>query len=665
MDKSLVPRRVNEISSRRKITGNMSSIERTAEKAYSCALQYKRYKMKSRALEDIFPKASSLGKRFEHLLTSEAKPLERISATIQFLDDSELVPEPEEYKFGQAEVGELASSNHDLCVMRNSFVLNKDIQDVIIFILKTNRFLRQIHDLRLETPICTLPDMMVKVKHLDDYCGLGKTETNYNWMISLLPNRQLRLENKDACVRLHVVKEPTFVDEDVIAECCLVPGGHLICLTFTLNAKKEDKDKWLIITDNCWKWNSLVLNYMILHPFGSTDAVSSILRIAFVDDPEEIDESIDVTELFNCYYSKRHFFYVAVNRQFFGNVLIGQWGFLSEKRALFFRASGDETNYLMAIASNMAWFREWQSTIYSDFIEDDYLIIGKKNNESLIKRHMIRGFLEVTRIQNVGKNECGGLSVGRFVYDTDSHQLSSIDWRNQQACIESLRIIKKPETDGADYDFRFAGYNLQTNEETKLQIRVVTQECLSDWISVLGISTRRGYVFMEMLLRELEDKRNILTQNYATKGNPPFRAFQDLIDKLPRVEMLGRILSCFNSLHLDSLACTTMDALYEPLISLAAAQKISEKKVDNLVELCGEEKARFMELVHRHLRQQFSIEADTRHRPSQIEIWRTLVPLFTRINELEIENRNYLVEKVAQFFYNASYSYYKVYSKKR
>lgn len=554
----------------------------------------------------------------------------------------------------------------------------RKIENVIAYMANNtiDAMSKTIHKLKLENSIVTNYLTQIEARHLDKVCGTNEIETTNSWTLSLLPNRQIRLEDKDGCYRFYFINIPSF-EEKVSLEACLVPGGHLFRLTFAMTISDEIKDAWLVITDRRWVCNESVFSYMISHPYGLLESVRSKLRIAFLKDPKEANKARKTVECFDCYYSQRHFYYKAVNRQFSGEMLIGKWAVRGDRSALFFRpegASKNNTDFLMALASDVTWFRAWKAVIYADFKDSEnagWIIRG--NMKELIKGHqatpLISDFLSVRRLLKVSSlstnesEENDGFVVAKFVFDCTSRQLTSVNLESRKECFEAHRIIAKPEIEETDdeYDFRLFGCNLKTRDAVDIMIRVVIPENLPGWKSILPLPLSHVYVFLEVLLRELSEK-NATLGDIKSHAQPDdsFEEFHETFSLLPKFEMVEVLVSHFSPSRLEKFVFLTLDALYHPLISLSEAKEIVEKK-KQLSDVCQSESVHIMQLIHRHVHG-FNIgllhsETNKSKPQSKLNVWMKLMPHYLRISEIYLDKWKNLIKSVAKYFDEAPYGF--------
>lgn len=558
-------------------------------------------------------------------------------------------------KCEKTQVGDLSDSKVRYSIIPNDIVTVPP-DNVLAYIDAENDdpMIRMIHKLRQNTPIIRKPNVKVITRHLDKVCGMNEIETTNNWILSLLPNRQIRLEDNDNCFRLRLYKIPIFANEKVVAEGCLVPGGHYFRLTFEEHVSEETREAWLTITDRRQICNENVFNYMVTHPYGSLDSIRSKLCIAFVYDPELADETLKTTELYDCYYCQRRFYYKAVDKQFSGEMLIGKWGAREDIGAFFLLpegASREGTDYLMAVASDVAWYRAWKATIYADFKDSENADFVATSIKKLKIKPLISDYLAVCHFPHRFGDK---FIVAKFVFDFATRQLTTVNLESKKECFECHRIIAQPEGEEKDYDFRITGCDKKTHNVFDLTVRVVIPENHNIWMDALIIPPPRAFAFLELLLRELSDKKSTLCDIESIETSPhTFCELTQLIAILPKVQTLGTIFSRLMPTQLEHLALLTFEALYRPLISLKAAEKIAnEEEHYCIIELCGEESARILQLVHRHI---CNFSKNTLKSRKQRHIWRKLVPYYMRLDTLRISNAEVLIERVAYFFDHAPY----------
>lgn len=585
-------------------------------------------------------KNSLLFKQDKTVTTDEYRSQEKCS--IERQDSSESDGQPEIFS---RDIREKVSSS-----IKNNFkAVDHPIDNAISYVVHENhdKMLLIVNNFQIDKPLCTLTNRRASICHIDDICGIGAIETINSWNISLLPNRQIRLEDNNQWYRIRLSKEPTFRNGKVTIEGCLAPGGHLFRLTFDLNISDEMKDQWMKINDVRWLLNENILDYTIGHRYGSLAAIKSSLHITFVHDPKEVTlTSLKDLKTYTCYYSQRLFVYFSEATRFIGSVLIGNWGARSDMNALFFIAEGapeDGTDYLMAVTSDVVWFRAWKAVIYADFKTSKRIDIGKGDSHTITP--LLVDFFAVRRMTNKGPSK--KFEIGKFVFDYATREFTSVNFERGKEHFKAHRIIGKNKAEKTDYDFKVFGRDCHANEIIDLQIRLVFPQNRKKWEDAVAISLSRAYAFLDMALKELRERSLNFGENSSDEENPyTFEDLTQLIAIQPKVDVLRTIISTLLSNLLENLIFMIFDVLYRPLVSVEEAETLISYHSD-LSQIFGHDRARILNLLHEHIHAE-KMKKLVSH--SKIKVWRRLVKHYMRYAESKVTTNNYIIDQVAEYF---------------
>lgn len=537
--------------------------------------------------------------------------------------------------------------------------MDENVDNVIVHVDRRyiNDMRKAINNLRFETCLLVMKNVNVTVKHIDTVCGLGKVETVNKWTVSLLPNRQIRLEEGDHCYCIRPVKDIICFDENIVVEGCLAPGGHLFRLSFTMDIDIEVKRNWLVISEDRRQFPETVIHYMINHPFESLDSLLSKLRIAFVKDPYNFEEYIgNYTEPFECYYFQRHFVYKTADRV--GHIKIQKWGCRFDLLALFFipdsGASDEEfKSYLIAITEDISWYRAWKAALFTDMpAPEDHLVkIGKIHKTGITP--LKSDFLTVAEFEDPKEQ----FTTSKFIFDFATRQFSSVDFQQNIQCFAAIRIIANPQKDKSTYDFRVTGRSVLTPDVIDLKVRVPIRSHLQSWKDAVSIPFARLYAFLDMVLSELSEKGKIIcgidTEEVSSLS---FSKVNDFISVLPKVEVVGVALSRLRAHHLEKLALLTFESMYQPIISIEEGEKIAEKMHQSfsLETILGPDRTRLLHRIHNHVTYENaeckSSKVEHLKPTSKLEIWRKIVQKLMRLDEFQQVEHEILIDNLAEYF---------------